>query len=250
MGVAAKGFHYMGCGVFDSSEQVKAHVHPGSELVYVSAGDCGINVNGLSLPGKPGTLFVLPSKTVHSQVNRGRVRTLYAVFSASSAFDDSPRFVDVSGDHWIPKWLEELFALQSETHERMDSLADGLLSLVMSRLEELASSFETMRSYPPPLTKALALMKRDFVKPLSLPEIAERVGVCPGHLCALFRKSLGKSPVACLLELRLQYAKRLLDDPYLSVKDLSERCGFSNSSYFCRRFRLFHGKPPGSFKRH
>jgi len=249
MSGGSRAFRYLGCGVFDSSEQVKPHAHFGVELVYVSEGDCAMNVDGLSIPGRPGTLFVLPGRKVHSQSNRGRVRTLYAIFSAEGGFDESPRAIDVSGDRWIPKWLEDLFALQRETHERMDSLAGGLLSLLMERLDELASSLDSMRAYPPPLAKALALIKRDFAKRLSLADVSRHAGVCPEHLCALFRKSFDKSPVAYLLELRLQYAKRLLEDPYLSVKDVSERCGFSSSSYFCRRFRLFHGKPPGSFKR-
>ena len=48
-----------------------------------------------------------------------------------------------------------------------------------------------------------------------------------------------------ILQLRLQEAQRLLKDcPRHSIREISERVGFSDQSYFSRTFKEYYGLPP------
>jgi AraC-like DNA-binding protein len=69
------------------------------------------------------------------------------------------------------------------------------------------------------------------------------------HLFAQARTTFG----AELMKLRLESARRLLEDPRLAALDIAEvsaRCGFSEPSHFARRFRRAYGRGPQAHRRH
>lgn len=239
---------YIYCGHFDSRDNVKYHEHPGAELIYIAAGRCRIEVEGNVFSGSEGTLFVIPAGVLHNQINFGRVETRYVVFRSSGLFHECARVVNLTHDTWIVRWLNEIFELQKEAHENIAELGSGLLFLILQRISELEESRTKHRDYPPSLVRALVFIERNFTMQISLGDIAAHSGICREYLCAMFKKHLDTSPVSYLLELRLKYALSLLDDRYLSIKDISSRCGFGDSNYFCRRFRKHFGCTPGEMR--
>ncbi|MBT8043633.1 MAG: AraC family transcriptional regulator [Verrucomicrobiae bacterium] len=72
--------------------------------------------------------------------------------------------------------------------------------------------------------------------PLTLGMLAEAVGVSEKHLCRLFAQSLGHSPLHTYQLLKLQLSISLLARSDLSIKEISQRCGYSDPLYFSRRF--------------
>ena len=84
---------------------------------------------------------------------------------------------------------------------------------------------------------------------LTIEEIAGRLGV---HRSTLMRKVTavcGESPQKYLTECRLQKAFALLQDSGLSIKEISEHCGFASANYFCKVFARTYGKAPGKMRR-
>ncbi|VGO18567.1 AraC family transcriptional regulator [Pontiella sulfatireligans] len=114
---------------------------------------------------------------------------------------------------------------------------------------ELAS-FE--RERPEPVRRALlllhSLVEEDPMHPLSLPELAAQANVTPKHLCRLFSRSLGYSPMQTYTLMKLQSSRPLLMRTNLSIQEIAERCGFDNPLYFSRRFSLAYGCSPPSFR--
>lgn len=96
----------------------------------------------------------------------------------------------------------------------------------------------------PKVRAAIALMESNMEEPLDVPEIARRVDVSLRQLERLVRKDMGCSVVQLNTVLRLQYARVLLTNTRMSIREVSVACGFNSMSYFSRSFlRCFQRKP-------
>ena len=62
------------------------------------------------------------------------------------------------------------------------------------------------------------------------------------------KKHTGKSPNEYIIELRLQFAKNLLDNTNMSIKQISERVGYSDQYFFSRIFKKYLGISPQSYR--
>lgn len=68
-------------------------------------------------------------------------------------------------------------------------------------------------------------------------EVAEKLHMSYSWFRRLFREYTGFAPAQYVQELRIQYAKELLTNTNLSVKEVAFRCGFDNPEYFFLAFR-------------
>ncbi len=79
--------------------------------------------------------------------------------------------------------------------------------------------------------------------------LAERLGVTSRHLRRLFTKHLGASPLAVAHTQRLQFAKRLIDETALPMKDISAASGYGSVRRFNDTFRKTYGRTPRELRR-
>jgi AraC-like DNA-binding protein len=240
---------YVSGGYFDLDQDVKFHEHSSTELVFVVEGQCKLQVDKIKLYGKPGTLFILPANIPHSQINKGRVQTLYTVFKSCSYFDDSARTLYLGRNSLVGKWLEDIYTLNKEPHDEAGALISGLLYSIICSITEQEGRSSARLLLPVPLQQAIEYIDQNFHKTIGLKDVSREAGVSSGHLCLLFKQYMKTSPMIYIIELRLQYARRLLKNSYLSVKEVGTMCGFNDSNYFCRRFLKKYGCSPGSFRK-
>jgi len=97
---------------------------------------------------------------------------------------------------------------------------------------------------PPAIQKAIDLMGRNIEKPLTIPELSQRLGFSQRKLERLFRKNFECSAVAFYRVLRLQEARVLLTHTDMSVLDICIACGFASSSYFSKSYTNQFGVRP------
>lgn len=130
-------------------------------------------------------------------------------------------------------------------------LVEALLDTFLE--EHIAESVSFERERPEAVRRALMVMRRmaeeQPLKPLSLTSLAAQSHVTQKHLCRLFERSLGCSPMQTFSRMKLQSARPLLMRTNLSVKEIAERCGFENQLYFSRRFSQIYGCSPSAFRK-
>ena len=85
-------------------------------------------------------------------------------------------------------------------------------------------------------------MEAHVDQPLGVDAIAKRAGVTPRTLESIFRKSIGETPGAYYLRLRLNAARRLVVDTRVAMADIAARTGFSSAAAFSRAFSRSFGK--------
>ena len=101
----------------------------------------------------------------------------------------------------------------------------------------------------PKLSEALSLMEANLGEPLSTEDIAGLAGVSRRQLERLFKQHLGVLPLRHYLDLRLQRARRLLQQSSQSILQIGLSCGFSSGPHFSNAYRAHFGHTPRDERR-
>ncbi len=110
-------------------------------------------------------------------------------------------------------------------------------------------SLGRLDGYDPRLAQAIRMMEAHLDRPLTVGAIARRVGVTARTLEKTFLRSIGETPGAYYLRLRLNAARRLVLDTAEPMADIAARTGFSSAAAFSRAFSRAFGKPPIRLRR-
>ena len=126
---------------FDSVDQVDFHVHDTVELCFVKLGQTAIEVAGLTLQGKVGTLYVLPPRVRHNQRSPSHWRAQCLLFDHDGRYlDERPRALDLSEDRLLQRWMDDLCRLANQNKRLEDPVADALLFTVVTRILEIENA--------------------------------------------------------------------------------------------------------------
>ena len=114
---------------------------------------------------------------------------------------------------------------------------------------EIAAPMEQAANKKDDLAKVHQYMEEHFSNAsLSIEQMARRAHVSPAYFRRRFAERYGTTPKQYLDRLRMQHAEKLLQTGYYSTREIAERCGFSDASYFCTAFRRHTGKSVTAYR--
>jgi AraC family transcriptional regulator, regulatory protein of adaptative response / methylated-DNA-[protein]-cysteine methyltransferase len=94
--------------------------------------------------------------------------------------------------------------------------------------------------------RALVLIETGVLDKDSVAALAARLGIGSRHLSRLFAAHLDASPVQVAQSLRIQRAKRLLDETDLPISVIAERAGFRSPRRMTAAFVQVYGRKPST----
>ncbi len=98
------------------------------------------------------------------------------------------------------------------------------------------------------IKKALVFIENKYDCPLTVSDIAKSANVSVSTCLRLFRTTLNTTPITFLLEYRLKKAQEELESSDgRTISEIAYSCGFSDASYFDRRFRKAYGITPKEY---
>jgi len=101
----------------------------------------------------------------------------------------------------------------------------------------------------PGLLSVLEKMEETIEMPLDRAAMARIAGVTPRHLDRLFAAHLGLTFLDQYRRIRLQHARRLLEQSPLSISEIAVATGFSSGAHFSRAYRSLYGMAPSETRR-
>lgn len=257
------------------------HLHDCVEIIYVLKGS-GVNVvNEVPFPIMAGDLYVVNFGATHSF--RADSELLFynlmfhlSVFSKreTALLKEMPAFVDffkLKGERregrpkkllLPPPFAERFNALFEHLHKELREGAPGfrmnakarliLLITEMCRVEPLLGGSRVEASTDTPrgsLGKAMDMIHRRYLSPLSLAEIARTAGLSKTYIGEFFRERTGLSLVRYINTLRVEKARvALLERRDMNISEVAALCGFDDPSYFTKVFRELTGLPPKAYR--
>ena len=97
--------------------------------------------------------------------------------------------------------------------------------------------------------RAMRLIRDGALDRSGVDNLAARLGIGARHLDRLFRRHVGASPLQVARTLRVQRAKRLLDQTKLSMSDVAARAGFASLRRFNAVFAEVYKRTPSEVRR-
>lgn len=92
-------------------------------------------------------------------------------------------------------------------------------------------------------------LKKNIAKKILMKDLAKDFGFVPSYFSMLFRNAEGKSPTEYLMDLRLEWAKKILKQEItMPVREVAERVGFQDALYFSKVFKKKTGMTPSRFR--
>ncbi len=98
------------------------------------------------------------------------------------------------------------------------------------------------------VSKAKVYIDENYEKELTLDDVARKIAISPYYLSKLFKDETGENFIEYLTKLRMERAKKLLENNCLSVKEICVCVGYSDPNYFSRIFKKVVGVTPTDFR--
>jgi AraC family transcriptional regulator len=146
-------------------------------------------------------------------------------------------------------------------HELMEAnvvgrlYADSLATVLAVQLVRRYSYFQDVHMCrggmaPRKLRKAIEFMNDhlETEQDVSLPAVAEAVGMSYFHFSRAFKQATGASPNNYLVERRIERAKKFLAETDIPVVEVALRVGFASQSHFTTTFRRLVGTTPKAYR--
>ena len=83
---------------------------------------------------------------------------------------------------------------------------------------------------------------------LSLTSIAQKVNMSAVYLSSLYKKQTGKNITDSIIDIRMNTAKDFIRNTTMSIRDVSQKVGYSNQYYFSACFKKYYGVAPLLFR--
>jgi len=134
--------------------------------------------------------------------------------------------------------------LAEERSEDWTSLA-GILAWFQAELKRLAEADAGRPAVSRKIQQALDFLEQNYADPeIDADAVAREIGLSRDHLRHVFKEETGKTVLDRLTDIRMDRAKRLLDEGALKVYEIAERVGYRNGQYFSQVFRKTAGMTP------
>lgn len=110
--------------------------------------------------------------------------------------------------------------------------------------ELMLSPLDDNPTFPDALRQVTELMRSNIEEPLHLDDLAAFVSMSRRQIERMFQTYLNITPYRYYTELRLNYARRLLQHSNDSIINISVACGFISTSHFSHCFKKYFGASP------
>lgn len=98
------------------------------------------------------------------------------------------------------------------------------------------------------LRRVDSAIKTTFTQRIECSQIADEIGVHPGHLARAFRRFRGRTIGDAVTSLRMQLVCQRLAQSACSLADVALQAGYADESHLIRTFKSIMGITPGKYR--
>ena len=187
-------------------------------------------------------------------IRRERLNCVILFLTAYDNFEFARQAIAVRALDYLLKPYDEgeLTACVEAAMHLSDRLARNRLYLDYFRIEDGEPAVQEERGDKERLSQTrdsiAAYIDANYASDLSLQSISQALNYSEAYFCKLFKQCFGVNFSAYLNDYRIEKAKELLTNTDIGVKDISEACGYADSSYFARVFKRQTGQTPSDYR--
>ena len=255
------------------SKDTGGHAHPQIELLCNQGDPITVFVHSTKCTMNRGDVIIIPSMCAHSIIYENNSH-------APCSIKFQPEYLHAYGvpqnamRSFIAAWQEQTrhdpLITAKELHELgLDKTFEELIHIlnspsfvhyihvhaklltIFTMLLERYNTANTVMFNNGTLSTPFDRVIEEAQKKLSDFTVSDAAKFCNlsfNYFCTSFKKAYGMSFSAYLLSLRLNEAKRLLLTTEMSITDVAMTTGFTDASYFIKKFKLAYNLTPNQFR--
>ncbi|HZI31852.1 MAG TPA: helix-turn-helix domain-containing protein [Candidatus Binatia bacterium] len=260
----------------DPQEPFGLHTHEFSEIVIITSGR-GVHITGKeSYPLNTGDAFVIGGSRQHDYHSMERLclvnilfqpeklnlraydlRTLpgyHALFTLEPAWRQRHQFQGRL--RLTPQELNVAMAFVDQLDEELRARTSGFKFMATASFMQIVGYLSRCfaRAKNPDsrallrIGEAISHLEANYRERIDLDQLAGMAHMSRRNFMRSFQAAMGTSPIAHLIQLRVNQAASLLRRTGHSVTDIAFQVGFSDSNYFARQFRTLLGVTPSQYR--
>ena len=205
--------------------------------------DCHIALLDISMPGINGL-------DAAEEIRKGNQACSIIFLTAYDEFDYAKRAIKVRALDYLlkPSAKEDLIAvLEEAVYLSRQDFTKTNVPLYSTETEGKDEKPEVVKNQI--LTEHIReYLETHYMEDICLQDAAEQLHYSDAYFCKFFKQNFEKSFIMYLSELRIEKAKELLADVTINVKDIGQKVGYRDSSYFTKVFKRFTGVTPSEYR--
>lgn len=252
------------------------HWHPEIELTLVTKGEMAYQVNGSAFCLRRREALFGNAGTLHTGSRVGNLdceyisvtfdpKLIYGYENSIAHMDyvkpiiqnpDMPAVHFDGSEAWHEEAVEQMERLIRIYEERRAAyeldIISGLeqfwkLLFLHSGSTEENTAYDR-RNYDR-IRNILSYIEENYASKVTLDDIAERVHLCRGECCRIFKKYMKVTLFEFLLQYRIEKSIGYLAGAKGSITEIAESVGFGDSNYFAKVFRIQKGCSPSQYRK-
>jgi AraC-like DNA-binding protein len=156
------------------------------------------------------------------------------------AVEDSPALAPLMAAH--QRWIERIIG--ATTFEALCQVVRDALDAFLNEAAQQGASRTNLR-----VRKALDYVAAHLAEPVALNAAAAAAGVSRFRLAHLLKTATGQTLLQHARRLRMEEARRRLENSAASCAEIAQDLGFADQSHFTRQFRAAAGITPARYRR-
>lgn len=129
--------------------------------------------------------------------------------------------------------------------EDLSMLKGIFIALAVSIMEEIQTE---KSSYTPVVRQILSEVERDYKQDLNLKALAHKYKINTSYLGQIFQKEVGCSFTHYVNNIKNAKAREMILNTNMKIIDIARELGYSEPSYFYRKFKQCYGISPASLR--
>ena len=254
-------------------DKMLAHWHDDIEILQVLSGCMISRVGGCDTELGAGDIIYINSRQFHlnhtesANCNYRIIQINPKIFMFSIARNSSVErlFRDMGFRFFV-------FGAKSQENNEISGLIDliiteyrekrefyelDMMSLICMILRKICKNYQPSEGVSVSLSDSDMEIQREmitfiyehFSEKITLEQIAYSGHISRSKCCKLFLEYLSQSPINFLTDYRLKESCRLLSETNKPLSEVAQICGFSEQSYYNRKFKQRYGCTPRSYRK-
>lgn len=121
--------------------------------------------------------------------------------------------------------------------------------LLLKTVQQMCNNNVPKSNYYAELDQLRAKIYASPAKKWSAQMLAEKMNLSVSYFQHLYKEQFGVSPIADVINCRIEYAKYLLSSTNYSVKAISDELGYPSDIQFIQQFKTVTGQTPNNYRK-
>lgn len=214
-------------------------------LLYIEKGQLTLNYENQTKNVTAGQFILIDCYKPHSYGTSEGCDTLWCHFDGKVAGKIYDTIVSHIGTVFslndtfsVLNKLEKIYQTFDSGEIIKEPLMSKYLNDILTSLLLYTPEDSTSYNYMNMAEETISYINEHLTEDISVPVLADRVGLSLYHFIRSFKKETGFTPHDYIIHTRINTAKYLLKNTELPIKEICFQCGFSSESVFCNCFKL------------